>query len=122
MALHERISASPDFAGASTNMRDLLTRALLHFADTLLARVFAAFHAAKLGAREALDLLDLPQFARLRYVSWTHRARLANGAPIDPAFVCAQLERAARLVGRLHAVNLKNVQIFRIKIDFRKRK
>ena len=124
--MRERISAKPDFAGASPNDRDLLTRTLLHFAvdaadsaedDALLARVFAAFHAAKLGATEALDLFTLPQFSRLwgSADSWAQRATLADGggaAPIDPAFVCAQLERAARLAGRLRAIKFQVDTVF----------
>jgi len=47
-----------------------------------------------------LKLFALDQFSLLKQ-PWAKRATLADGAPIDPTFVCAQLERAARLAGRL---------------------
>ena len=113
------ISAVPDFAAArNPHNRDLFTRVLLHFAvapqdddaaDALLTRVFAAFRAADLGTGEVLALFRLAQFARLANKPWTRRATLADGAPIDPAFVCAQLERAARLVGLLSAAHFQVV-------------
>ena len=61
LALRERLSASADFAGASPIDRNLLTRVMLHFAvaadntDELLERIFAAFHAAKLGSSRTLE-------------------------------------------------------------------
>ena len=119
LELRERLSGTPDFTGASPNDRDLLTCWLLHFAvavtadedsaDALVGRVFAAFRAARLGAHEVMELFELPQFSHLYLPisGWAQRATLADGAPIEPAFVCAQLERAAQLVGRLRAVKFE---------------